>query len=826
MLKIFKKQNIEEKEDPIKDSLQGILLNSYYKDDKLFCVIKTKEGKKRYVVDFSPYFYLTTTGLLSEENKTEIKEKLFLKDLFLDSKENHEFCYRCVFYKVSDLIEIRNKLMNLEINFSYNYKLYEYDIPFIYRFFLEKKISNFREVSFILNKDNKIIDIKDLGKIDLKDLSTGCFDIEVLVSNTLAFPTPGKDPIISISYLDSKYNRSVFFLSEKELSDAKIQEYKKDLELKDFYNYTNEFDLINGFLDFVKKKDPDIIYTYNGVFDFEYLQKAYNSHTQKDFIFVNSPLIFTKRPSKRVTLENIVHMDVYIILKQLNYLQVFNQPKLDLNTIYTKLTNNSKKELPPKKMREAYLNKEYKKIIEYNLDDVLATQHLAENYQNLVIEMANYLNAPVLDILNSAAGSLVEKQFIKYYFEHNLLVPNKPSQQEIIERNKYSFTGGYVKQPISGIHNNIAVLDFRSYHISILMSYNISPETINCSCCKNIDLSLKTSVLGNYICKKKKGFVPIIVDQLLTQRMKNKDLMNTFSKDSKEYSSLYAKQYAQKILLASTYGYMGFSGSRWYSRQVLDIMFFLVRSKIQEVITDFENLGYLVLYGDTDSCFIQFTNLDKLQKDLYNISLNLPKDMHLELEEVYMSGIFVKSRDKEKAAKKKYALLDFNENLKIKGFEYVRRDWCILVKETQKEILKLILKEQDPKKAVIFIQNVISDLEQKEVPISKLVIQTFLRKSISSYKTKNPVMSAVISAKKLGAKIKTGQLIEYVITEKGATISEKAKLFEFVKEKEYDSNYYINNQLLPAILPILDEFNVTKEELLTSTKQKGIGEFF
>lgn len=822
MLNIFKKQDIEIKEDPS----QGILLNSYYKENKLFCVIKTTEGKKTYSINFYPYFYLATNSLLSENEQTEIKEKLFLKDLFLDKKENMQFCYKCVFYKVSDLVEIRNKLMNLEIDFSFNYKLFEYDIPFIYRFFLEKKISNFREVSYILNEKNEIVDIKDLGEIDLKNLKTGCFDIEVLVSKTLVFPTPGKDPVISISYLDSEFNKSVFLLSEKELQDFEIQEYKKDLDLKDFYSYTNEFDLINGFLEFVKKKDPDIIYTYNGVFDFEYLQKAYNSHTQKEFIFANNSLIFTKRPSKRVTLENILHMDVYIILKQLNYLQVFNQPKLDLNTIYTKLTNNQKKELPPKDMREAYLNKDYKKIIEYNLDDVIATQQLAENYQDLVIEMANYLNAPVLDILNSAAGSLVEKQFIKYYFEHNLLIPNKPSQQEIIERNKYSFTGGYVKQPISGIHKNIAVLDFRSYHISILMSYNISPETINCSCCKSIDLSLKTSVLGNYICQKKKGFVPIIVDQLLTQRMKNKDLMKTFPKDSKEYKSLYAKQYAQKILLASTYGYMGFSGSRWYSRQALEIMYFLVRSKIQEVITDFENLGYLVLYGDTDSCFIQFTNLDKLHEDLFKISQNLPKDMHLELEEIYMSGIFVKSRDKEKAAKKKYALLDFNENLKIKGFEYVRHDWCILVKETQKEILKLILKEQDPKKAVIFLQNVISDLEQKEVPINKLVIQTFLRKSLSSYKTKNPMMSAVISAKKQGVKIKTGQLIEYVITEKGSTISEKAKLYEFVKEKEYDSNYYINNQLLPAILPILEEFGVTKEELLTSTKQKGIGDFF
>lgn len=820
MLNLFKKEKITD----CKNKKQGILINSFYKNDKLFCTIKVDNKKEIFFVNFYPYFYLATQSELSKDNQEQIKDCLSLKQFEKIEKNNLRFCYKCVFNSVSELVSIRQKLLGSEINLNINYKIYEFDIPFIYRFFLDNGLSNFRLVEFHLNENNEIDSIIDLGKTDLQKLNTGCFDIEVLVSKNLAFPTPGKDKIISISYMDQDLNKNVFFLLEKSLDIKEKEKYSFEKTKVQFYE--NELDLINGFLDFIEKEDPDIIYTYNGVFDFDYLQKAYNSHTKKEFLFSNSPLISHKNPSKRISLENLLHIDVYIILKQLNYLQVFNQPKLDLNTIYTKLTNNTKKSLLPQDMRTAYLNGDYKEIIEYNLDDVIATFDLAKNYQDLVIEMADYLNAPILDILYSAAGSLVEKQFIKYYLENNLVIPNRPSEQEIIERNKYSFSGAYVKQPIAGIHKNIAVLDFRSYHISILMSYNISPETINCSCCKDVDLSLKKSVLGNYICNNKKGFVPIIVNQLLTQRIKNKDEMKTYSKNSKEYRSLYARQYAQKILLASTYGYMGFSGSRWYSKQALEMMYHLVRSKIQEVITDFENLGYTVLYGDTDSCFIQFNNLDKLMEDISKISENLPKEMYLELEEIYMSGIFVRSRDKEKAAKKKYALLDFNENLKIKGFEYVRRDWCILVKETQKEILKLILKEQDPKKAVIFIKNVISDLQEKEVSINKLIIQTFLRKSVSSYKTINPVMSAVISAKENGKKIKTGQLIEYVITENGSTISQKAKLAEFVKEKEYDSNYYINNQLLPAILPILEEFNITKDELLTNTKQKGIGDFF
>ena len=49
---------------------------------------------------------------------------------------------------------------------------------------------------------------------------------------------------------------------------------------------------------------------------------------------------------------------------------------------------------------------------------------------------------------------------------------------------------------------------------------------------------------------------------------------------------------------------MGFAGARWYSKPSLEIMYHLVRSKIQVVIKEFEKLGYLVIYGDTDSVLL------------------------------------------------------------------------------------------------------------------------------------------------------------------------------------------------------------------------------
>ena len=806
MFNIFKKK---EEENQARQET-AIFLDSFYKDNQLFVVLK-KEKKEIFPVSFFPYFYLFSESPLTEEETKQLN----IKDIEVKEKVNKLF-----FNSVEDLIKIRNELLTTNFFPNRNYKLYEHDIPFVSRFFLDKNISNFCKVEFVL-ENNKITEIKPIEKEETK-IKYCSFDIEVLVSKSMKFPEPGKDPIISIAYSDSEKETAIFFLAGE---DVNLTEKQGELISKfpNIFLYKSEKELIEGFMEFIKEKDPDVVYTYNGIFDFDYLKKSYKFITGKDFTFGNSALVYPRVQNKRVNLEGTVHIDIYAIMKLLRYLQVFNYPKLDLNTLYSKLTGNKKLALPPKEMREAYLSGDYSKVIDYNLDDVYATMELANNYTPIIFEISEFINYPVSDLIFSSAGVMVERLFTKYYFENKKIIPNKPTHDTIAERQKFSFSGAFVKAPISGIHQNLAVLDFRSYHISLMISYNLSPETVDCSCCKEEPFA----VLGShYICKKR-GFVPILLEQLLSLRAGYKEKAKSLPKDTTEYREMHAKQYALKIFLASTYGYMGFAGARWYSKPTLEIMYSLVRSKIQDTIKDLENLGYTVVYGDTDSCFVEFRNIDKLKSDLEKINEGLPKAMTLELEDVYQSGIFVQSRDKDRAAKKKYALLDYNGNLKIKGFEFVRHDWCILVKETQKEILRIILKEKDPKKALKYLQLIIEDLQKKEIPNSKLIIQTFVHKSLESYKTLNPAMSAVKNAKGKGKKFKVGDLVEYIVTDKvGQTISEKAELSEFVKEKDYDSDYYINNQLIPALLPIMEEIGVTKNELLTNTKQKGIGEFF
>ncbi len=797
-------------------NIKAKLIDCFYENDSLFVTVKHTQ-KQTFRVLFFPYFYLSFNQLLTSQEQETIKTSLSAKEVVKTSKKNITNIYKITFNKVSSLVSAKEKLDEQKI-LPKNYSVHEYDIPFIHRFFLDNQLTNFIDVSLTI-ENNIVTKISPVNrKIDVSNLEIGCFDIEVLVSEDLSFPDPKQQPIVSISYVDNNNNRYCFLqTSNKPLTSIK-ETLEKQLNVFAFV-FSSEKEMLLGFINFLEKKDPDILYTYNGIFDIDYLHVSYQRLFDQELKIKNHSITFNKYPRKRAVLSEIVHIDVYQLLKTLRYFQAVNYSKLDLNSVYTNITNKQKVVLSPQEIRDKFLNQDYLELIKYNLDDVCATLEIAKLYMDFIYGICSFVNAPIDDVLFFSASAIVEKLFIKEYINLNKIIPNKPTKYQMAIRRKHSFPGGFVYRPQAGLYENIAVVDFRTYHVSLLIAYNISPETINAK-----DDYIEVNNIK--ISKQPTGFVPNLLKSLIDYRSSLKKQMIEYDKKSIEYLSMYRRQFATKTLIASIYGYMGFAGARWYCFECLDAMYFLVRQKIQDLINVFKEKKYSVIYGDTDSCFVLFKDIKKLKEDIQEINNKSSERIVLELEDVFKTGLFVKSRDETKTAKKKYALLDFNNDLKITGFEFVRRDWCRLAKDVQKKVLGLVLEKKDASEAIVYVKKKIEDLKQKKVVLQDLVIQSFVRKNLSKYKTKNPAQSAVISAKQQGYNFSSSNVVEFVITNKGKTISEKAKIIDFVKDNDYDVDYYLEKQLIPSVFSILNVFGVTKEELISNTKQKDLKDFF
>ena len=78
--------------------------------------------------------------------------------------------------------------------------------------------------------------------------------------------------------------------------------------------------------------------------------------------------------------------------------------------------------------------------------------------------------------------------------------------------------------------------------------------------------------------------------------------------------------------------------------------------------------------------------------------------------------------------------------------------------------------------------------------------------------------------KKAGITVESGSMISYVVGKAGKTISEKAVPMELAKD--YDPDYYINNQVLPSVMKIMKELGYDEYSMKFGGKQKSLDHFF
>jgi DNA polymerase Pol2 len=374
------------------------------------------------------------------------------------------------------------------------------------------------------------------------------------------------------------------------------------------------------------------------------------------------------------------------------------------------------------------------------------------------------------------------------------------------------------------------IVAHNSLYPTIIISHSISPELLNCNHkeCKEKNNAPETK---NHFCIKKVGFIPKHLKFLIDRRKELKEKIKKVPKDSPEYKILDNEQYATKIISNAMYGYFGFVGARWYKRECGEATAAWGRFYIKKIMQMAESSGFEIIYGDTDSIFVRKEGLslkeleEEAKKFVEKVNEELPGIIELEFRGVYIRGIFVAREKGETGAKKRYALLDVNGNLEIRGFETVRRDWCKLAKETQRKVLEIILKEKNPEKATQFVNDTIKRIKEGKVDIEELTIYEQITKPLSQYEQIGPHVKAAMKAIERGRIITEGSVIAFVITKGSGSISDRAMPVEFVTEKDYDSEYYIQHQILPAALRVLKALGYSEQDIFKH-KTMGLSAWF
>jgi len=341
---------------------------------------------------------------------------------------------------------------------------------------------------------------------------------------------------------------------------------------------------------------------------------------------------------------------------------------------------------------------------------------------------------------------------------------------------------------------------------------------LNCKCCRGNSINLDGDVF--HFCKKKQGVIPRLLDALIDRRDRIRNIMERTQKGTNSYIELSARRQIIKILANSFYGYLGFSSGRWYSVECARSVTGFSREYIKKVIDKAQSLNYKVIYGDTDSVFLDIGNLGKgsINKFKDDINKELPHPIELEFGGLYPAGIFFSKRGETRGAKKRYALLRKDDSLVLKGVEAIRENWSAIAKKAQVSVLRILLKGGSLDEASRYLNDLLNDVRARRVNIDDLAINITLTRHPYQYKVRVPHVAAADIAQKRGYKVGPGFTVSYIVGLGFGKISDRVILTEDARLDDYDIDYYIDHQIMRATYQLFEVFDNDEDAQATLRK--------
>jgi DNA polymerase-2 len=259
---------------------------------------------------------------------------------------------------------------------------------------------------------------------------------------------------------------------------------------------------------------------------------------------------------------------------------------------------------------------------------------------------------------------------------------------------------------------------------------------------------------------------------------------------------------AIKILMNSLFGVLGSPASRLFAPPVANAITTAGQHVIRLAARTVEETGHTVIYGDTDSLFVDIAEPDTARAADRAVSLRdliaarvgaaierefgCTSCLELEFEKVYARFFLPEVRSGATGSKKRYAGL-VGEELEVVGLEAVRRDWSGVARRFQRELLGLVFADRP---VADFVRGFVAELRAGRFD-DELAYRKGLRKPLEEYtKTTPPHVKA---ARK---QAETTRIVSYVVTRAGPEPTG-----ETTAPPDYD--HYVTQQLKPIADAVL-----------------------
>ena len=452
-------------------------------------------------------------------------------------------------------------------------------------------------------------------------------------------------------------------------------------------------------------------------------------------------------------------------------------------------------------------------IIARHKDDLATFANYARADARLALEIVEKLNLVTLAFARSrltgmtpdrVAASIASLDFLYLAAlgKRRIVAPSVRFTDARVSRHQ---AGGHVFEPVTGIHENVWVFDFKSLYPSVIRTFNMDPLAFAPPNAEPEAGHIRVSNEAAF--RRGEAILPGILDSLFPQR-----------EAAKQAGDSVASQ-AIKILMNSFYGVLGTPACRFHNVAIANAVTGMGRHLLQWSKAWFEARGFDVLYGDTDSVFVRSgmnvatarTAGPKLAADITDAigahvraRWDVPSRLEMEFEKLYRKLFLPSMRHGGAGARKRYAgLVDGRAAVEFVGLEAVRRDWTELAKDVQRELYARLFAN---KPVEDYLVRTAAALRAGELD-AKLTYHKGLRKAPTAYTANTPPhVTAALKSQR------NDRVVAYLMTVAGPEPLDAL-------EHEPDREHYLHKQVRPVAAPVLAALGLDFDQVVGDDRQ-------
>jgi len=496
---------------------------------------RTPDGTAEHVriLGFEPYFYAPTASLNDDDLDRDVITRTETGYESIRGEPLTKICTRTP----RDVGQIRDEFDH-----------YEADILFPNRLLIDKDIGGGVRVPVRRLESGAIqIPHEEVEPVETAaDLRVNTFDIEV--DDRSGFPEDGEEPIVCLTSHDSRRDGYVAWLYDAPEGEAGVPSALDDYEgLDEVDTEVRAFDsepaMLDAFLSYIEETDPDVLTGWN----FEDFDAPY---------LIDRLEVLGKRPDvdhdlnpdrlSRIgevwrsdwggpTIKGRVVFDLLYAYKRTQFTELESY----------RLDAVGEQELGAGKERYTgdigdLWENDPERLLEYNLRDVELCVELDRKRDIISFwdEVRTFVGCKLEDA--PTPGDAVDV-YVLHKVHGEFALPSKG------RADAEDYEGGAVFDPITGVKENVSVLDLKSLYPMCMVTINASPETKVDP--DSYDDDTYHAPNGTHFRKEPDGVIREMVDELLEEREQKKAERNANDPGSEAYERYDREQQAVKVIM-------------------------------------------------------------------------------------------------------------------------------------------------------------------------------------------------------------------------------------------------------------------------------------